>query len=71
MGVLLKVKDEEGNVVLLSAGGIVAGKRDDAIEKDVGESRGRNVAVRAARSQRRNFLMCSPTIGKERGCLGK
>jgi hypothetical protein len=30
-GLLLKVKDEEGNVVLLRAGGVVAGKTGDAV----------------------------------------
>jgi hypothetical protein len=42
----LKVEDEEGNVVLLRAGGVVAGKTGDALEEGVGETRGRNIALR-------------------------
>jgi hypothetical protein len=43
--VLLKVEDEQGNVVLLRAGGVVTGKNGDAIEESAGEMRSRNIAV--------------------------
>src|ERR1700730_10505229 len=36
--VLLKVEDEEGHVVLLRAGGVVAGKSGDVVEEGVCET---------------------------------
>jgi hypothetical protein len=44
--VLPKVEDEEGNVVLLRAGGVVAGKTSDVLEKGVCEKSRRNIALR-------------------------
>ena len=43
---LLKVEDNERNIVLLRTGGTVARKGGDAVEEDIGETRGRNLAVR-------------------------
>jgi hypothetical protein len=42
----LEVEDEEGNVVLLHAGGVVAGKTSDVLEKGVCEKSRRNIALR-------------------------
>src|SRR5260370_12885748 len=44
--VFLEVEDEEGNVVLLRAAGVVAGKTGDAVDEGVGETSGRNIALR-------------------------
>src|SRR6266481_9642265 len=44
--VLLKVEDEEGNVVLLRAGGVVAGKTGDVVEESVSETSGRDMELR-------------------------
>ena len=43
---LLKVEDQEGNVVLLRPGGVVAGKTGDSVEEGVSETRSRNIALR-------------------------
>jgi len=43
---LLKVEDQEGNVVLLRPGGVVAGKIGDSVEEGVSETRSRNIALR-------------------------
>src|ERR1700730_12647477 len=43
---LLKVEDEEGNVVLLRAGGVVAGKTGDVVEESVSETSGRDMELR-------------------------
>ena len=43
---LLEVEDKESNVVLLRAAGVVARKNGDAFEEGVGETRGRNIALR-------------------------
>src|SRR5438445_3962896 len=40
---LLKVEDEEGNVVLLCAGGVVAGKTGYVVEEGVSETSGRDI----------------------------
>jgi hypothetical protein len=42
---LLKIEDNERNIVLLRTGGPVARKGGDAVEEDIGETRGRNLAV--------------------------
>ena len=44
--VLLKVEDKESNVVILRAGGVVAGKTGDVVEELVSETSGRDIAVR-------------------------
>jgi hypothetical protein len=44
--VLLKVEDEEGNVVLLRAGGVVAGKTGDVVEEGVSETSARAIELR-------------------------
>jgi hypothetical protein len=42
----LKVEDEEGDVVLLHADGVVVGKTSDAVEEGVGEMSGRDIELR-------------------------
>src|SRR4029077_4360291 len=44
--VLLKVEDEEGNVVFLRAGGVVARKTGDVVEEGVSETSGRDIEPR-------------------------
>jgi len=46
LGVLLKVEDQEGNVILLQACGAVARKTGDAFEEGADEMSGGNVAMR-------------------------
>src|SRR5437773_9604528 len=43
---LLKVEDEDGNVVFLRAGGVVAGKTGDVVEEGVSETGGRDIELR-------------------------
>ena len=42
---LLKVEDNKRNIVPLYTGGTVARKGGDALEEDIGETRGRYLAV--------------------------
>ena len=44
--VLLKVEDEERNVVLLRAGGVVARKTGDVVEEGVSETSDRDIELR-------------------------
>ena len=49
--ILLKVEDEAGNVVLLRAGGVVAGKTSDVVEEGVSETSGRDIELRFQEAQ--------------------
>ena len=72
--VLPKVEDNERNIVLLRTGGTVARKRGDAVEEDIGETRGRNLAVQFFATRRTELFLRSirgfqDAVGVEQAAL--